>query len=222
LSARQATGHKALVLQHRDHEPGGVLLDVLRAKGLDPVVVRVDRSERLPDPDAAPLAVVLGSDRSAAWADAELDWLRRADATGISVLALGSGAALLATALGGGVARRRQPRRGWVQFTTADPKLISAGPWLAWEDEIIRLPHEAELLAHDRVGPQAFRMNGHLGLQFHPEVTPEIVEDWVASSHQVLDVQGTMEATWRDFRVASEAARRMFSAFIDSAGERRR
>ncbi len=123
---------------------------------------------------------------------------------------------MLATALGGAVERLRQPRRGWVYVTTTEPRLISSGPWLAWQDEAIRLPRRAELLAHDRVGPQAFRVSRHLGVQFHPEVTPEIVSQWIAASHEVLDTQGIMEATRRDFGAASGAAHRMFSAFFDS------
>jgi hypothetical protein len=64
-------------------------------------------------------------------------------------------------------------------------------------------------------------VNRHLGVQFHPEVTPEIVSEWIAESREVLDVRGIMEATWRDFRIASEAAHRMFSAFFDSVGDHR-
>jgi hypothetical protein len=61
ISQRQPIGGQALVLQHSDHEPGGVLLDVLRDKLLEPIVVRVDQSSLLPDPESVQLAVVLGS-----------------------------------------------------------------------------------------------------------------------------------------------------------------
>jgi GMP synthase (glutamine-hydrolysing) len=224
IPRRRQAGGAVVVLDDRDQAPRGPLLDVLAARGFEPVVVRVDRGEPLPDPGSVRLAVVIGSDRSSEhadeWVDMELDWLRRVDSTRTAVLALGSGAQILATALGGAVQRLRQPRRGWVCVTTTEPRLISPGPWLAWQDEVIRLPRRAELLAHDRVGPQAFRVNGHLGVQFHPEVTPEIVSEWIAASPETLDVQGIMEATWRDFRISSEAARRMFSAFFDSCADR--
>jgi GMP synthase (glutamine-hydrolysing) len=226
ISRRRQAADTAVVLHHRDDAPRGPLLDVLNARGFEPIVVRVDRGEPLPDPGSVQLAVVIGSDRLSQhadrWVDTELDWLRRVDNKRTAVLALGSGAQMLATALGGAVERLRQPRRGWVYVTTTEPRLISSGPWLAWQDEAIRLPPRAELLAHDRVGPQAFRVNRHLGVQFHPEVTPEIVSEWIAASHEVLDTQGIMEATRRDFRVASGAAQRMFSAFFDSVGDRRR
>jgi GMP synthase (glutamine-hydrolysing) len=226
IPRRRQAGATAVVLHHRDDAPRGPLLDVLTARKFEPVVVRVDSGESLPDPGAAQLAVVIGSDRLSQhpdrWLDVELDWLRRVDGTRTAVLALGSGAQTLATALGGSVQKLRQPRRCWVQVDTTELRLISPGPWLAWQDEVIRLPRRAELLAHDRVGPQAFRVNRHLGVHFHPEVTPEIVGEWIAASHEVLDTQGIMEATWRDFRVASEAAHRMFSTFLDSVGDQRR
>lgn len=211
----------AILVQHQDHAPGDVLLDVLLERRLEPVVVKVDRGERLPDPTSLALAVVLGANRpwlrgSGAWDGAELDWLRRADAARVPVLALGTGAQLLATALGGRADRVARPRRGWVAVSTADPQLIPPGPWLTWDEAAIELPPRAELLAHDRVGPQAFRVDTHLGVQFHPGITPGLVREWVHRSDRVLDVQELMEATSRDITSASEAARRLFVAFADS------
>jgi GMP synthase-like glutamine amidotransferase len=210
-----------LLVQHRDHAPGDVLLGVLLDRRFEPVVVEVDRGEPLPDPTSLALAVVLGGDQlrlpgSGTWAGAELDWLRHTIAARVPVLALGTGAQLLATALGGNVERLAQPRRGWVAVNTADPQLIPPGPWLAWDEGAIELPPRAELLAHDRVGPQAFRLDAHLGVQFHPEITQATVCEWVRRSDRVLDVQGVMEATSRDITSASEAARRLFAGFADS------
>jgi GMP synthase (glutamine-hydrolysing) len=223
---RRKVGGRALVLQHRDYAPGGVLLDALGAHGLQPTTVRVDRGEQLPEPGSIRLAVVLGSDGSVnpggrGWSDTELDWLRDADRAGTAVLGVGLGAQALAVAMGGGVEPARQPQRAWVQVSTAVPEWIAPGPWLAWHEDAIRIPPKAGLLAHNRIGPQAFRLHRHLGVQFHPEVTPEIVSSWVARSDVTLDVQGILEATSRDFRTASAGAHRLFSAFIGSvAGSR--
>ena len=225
LTRRRRTRRTVAVLQHLDHSPGGALLDVLTARGLDPTPIRVDRGESLPDPRTVRMAVVLGSESATGegdlgWVRNELEWLRQADRAGTPVLAIGSGAQALATALGGGVESVPRPRRGWIRVVSTAPELISPGPWLAWEDDAIRLPGGAELIAYDHVGPQAFRVNGHLGVQFHPEVTPKIVGDWVVASTEVLDTQGIMEATGRDFAASSIASHRLFGSFIDSVADR--
>jgi GMP synthase (glutamine-hydrolysing) len=164
--------------------------------------------------------------RASRWLDTELEWIRRADRAGTPVLALGSGAHALATALGGGVEPVDQPRRGWIRVETRVPDVIVRGPWLAWNEGQIELPPGAELLAHDRVGPQAFSVRGHLGVQFHPEVKPETVASWVgfrrgeAVDGQSLDGQAVLEATSREQLASMAASARLLSAFIDSAQRR--
>lgn len=220
LPRRRVAG-RALVLHDSDLAPGAALLDALRVRTLAPEVVRVDRGRRLPDPGSLQLAIVVGTARlsgadAPAWLDRQVDWLRRADRTGAPVLALGSAAQALAIALGGEVQHADRTRRSWIRVTTAAPALIAPGPWLAWDDDLILLPPGAELLAHDQLGPQAFRINKHVGVQFHPEATPETVAAWVLTSKETLDFQGIMEATWRDRPVASEASRRLFAEFAAS------
>jgi GMP synthase-like glutamine amidotransferase len=222
VSGAGMNGGIAFVLQDREDTPGGLVLDVLAERGLRATTVRLDRGEPLPDPGSSSLAFALGSagavdDPARGWADSELEWLRQADRAGTAVLGLGLGAEALAVALGGAVERAPRPQRGWIRVATAVPDLIAPGPWLAWRDDVIRLPARAQLLAHDRVGPQAFRCNGHVGVQFHPAVTPEIVRRWVtATQGTVLDYQGILEATSRDYDAGTAAGRRLLSGFIDS------
>src|SRR5271165_5533822 len=93
----------AVVLQHRDDAPGGLLTDALAGSGVRSTVVRVDRGEMLPDPGSFMLAVTLGCDSAvndrAGWVPTEIDWLREADRAGTAVLGVGSGAQTLAVAL---------------------------------------------------------------------------------------------------------------------------
>lgn len=229
LPARNVARDTVAVLQLRDDVPGGLLLDGLSDYGLRARTVRVDRDEPLPDPCSLALGIVLGTansvvyNRASRWLETELEWIRRADRAGTAVLGVGSGAHALATALGGGVEPARQPRRGWIRVETTAPDLIARGPWLAWNEGLLQLPPEAELLAHDRVGPQAFSIRRHLGVQFHPEVKPETVASWVsfrrgeAIDGQPLDGQAVLEATSRERVAAAAAAKRLLSAFIASA-----
>ena len=172
------------------------MIDVLAAAGFRSSTVRVDRGEPLPDAGSVTLAVTLGCDgaaaeRAAGWIETELEWLRQADSAGTAVLGVGFGAQALALALGGGVRRAPRGRHGWVWISSSIPGWISSGPWLAWQDDVIRLPPGARLLAHDPLGPQAYSVSGHLGIQFHPEVTPKILSDWITAGHaSCLDTQG--------------------------------
>jgi GMP synthase (glutamine-hydrolysing) len=234
LPGRTVARDTAAILQLRDDVPAGLLMDVLDHHGLRAGTVRVDRDEPLPDPRSLATAIVLGTansvvyNRASRWLHTELEWIRQADRAGTPVLGLGSGAHALATALGGGVEPAQHPRRGWIRVETAVPDVIVRGPWLAWNEGLIELPPGAELLAHDRVGPQAFSIRGHLGAQFHPEVRPETVAGWVgfrrgeAVDGRPLDGQAVLEATSREQLAAMAASARLLSAFIDSAQRRAR
>jgi GMP synthase (glutamine-hydrolysing) len=228
LPARNAARRDTVaILQFRDDVPGGLLLDMLAERGLRAGVVRVDRDEPLPDPRALALGIVLGTansvvyNRASRWLEPELEWIRRADRAYTPVLGLGSGAHAVATAFGGSVEPVPQPRRGWVRVETVAPDVIARGPWLAWNEGLIGLPPGAKLLAHDRVGPQAFSLRGHLGVQFHPGVKPETVASWVgfrraeAIDGEPLDGQAVLEATSRERLAAATASRRLLTAFIE-------
>jgi GMP synthase-like glutamine amidotransferase len=168
------------------------------------------------------LAVSLGSERSAddlthAWIGRELEWLRTADRSGTSILGLCFGGQALAVALGGGVARASLPERGWVTVSTCCPELISAGPWLAWHDDVIELPPRAQLLAHNDSGPQAFRVGRHLGLQFHPEATAQILHDWIETSRNgEVDGAAVLSQAKYEFPRAAADAHRLFTGFASS------
>jgi GMP synthase (glutamine-hydrolysing) len=212
----------AVIIQHQDDAPAGLLLGALEAAGVAWRIVHLDRDEPLPAPASVELAVSLGSDASADdggrdWIARELAWMRAADQAGTAILGLCFGAQALALALGGSVARAERPERGWVTISTGEPEFIGPGPWLTWHEDVFALPPGAELLAHNLSGPQGFRAGRHVGVQFHPEATPEIVAEWVRSSRsRDLDGEAILDGTERESRRAAADARRLFSAFIAS------
>jgi GMP synthase-like glutamine amidotransferase len=212
--------NRALMLQHRDEAPTEQLLSVFCERGLQPVIRRVGDDVPLPEPETLRIAVFLGADRfgdagDRVWLDPELDWLRRADAAGTPILGIGHGARALASALGGGVEPISRGHRGWALVETSVPHIIPGGPWLAWQHDVIRLPTNAQLLAHNLLGPQAFTIGRHLGIQFHPETSPEQVEPWFTRGGAGLDFHDTLTTT-RDPAAVQSCARRLFTAFIDT------
>ena len=103
------------------------------------------------------------------------------------MLGLCFGGQLLARVLGGEVFRATWPRSAGCPCGRNDPALVPEGPWFQWHFDTFTLPPGATLVAETDVGPQAFVGGRSLGLQFHPEVTPEIMDDWVRAYRHELD-----------------------------------
>jgi GMP synthase-like glutamine amidotransferase len=222
LAADGGAGAIAAVIHGESDAPLGLLADVLATGPFAPQIIRVTGGQTLPNVRTVSVAVWLGAlehttDPQPPWTAGEIDWLRRAHDAGTGLLGIGSGAHALAVALGGATEPAHRGRHGWLQVASTEPGLIAAGPWFAWSDRTIVLPPGAELLAHADGGPQAFRVGRHLGVQFHPEVTPELIGGFLREHHgSGIDTQGVIEAAVRDFRQTAGNAYRLLSGFLDS------
>ncbi len=106
------------------------------------------------------------------------------------VLGVCLGAQLLVAAAGGEVVRVSEPEIGWYEVETlpegaADP-LFGALPErfssYCWHSYGVELPEEAILLARSEICTHGFRIGESAwGVQFHPEVTREILLHWFAT-----------------------------------------
>ena len=219
---------RAVVIQTQEDAPPGLLQTWAQRREIALDVVRVDREERLPEPHEPAFAVVLGSGASAAgggpaWIEATVEWLRAADAATLPVLGICFGAQALALALGGCVHRNPAPEVGWVTVETNDAEHVPAGPWLAWHEDGFTLPPLAYELARNAFGVQAFCHCRHLAVQFHPEVTPAIVDAWAVNDHGDLTRAGITRSqldagTERHGEAAAQAAAKLFDGFAARAG----
>jgi hypothetical protein len=88
------------------------------------------------------------------------------------------------------VFRADESEIGWLPVKTRDPLLVPEGPWFQWHFDAFTLPPGAELIAETDLGPQAFVAGRSLGVQFHPEVTTEIMGEWVRVYRHELDGDG--------------------------------
>jgi GMP synthase-like glutamine amidotransferase len=217
---------KGLVLQTQKDAPAGLFAAWAHKRGFALEDFRADGGDPWPDPRDYDFVVALGSSATAAgggpeWVDREIEWLRGADQAGVPILGICFGAQALAAALGGCVRRLETPEVGWVTVTSNDTDRIPEGPWMAWHEDCFTLPPLAYELARNAFGVQAFCHCRHLAVQFHPEVTPEIVQDWAESDHADMHRAGVTQDDLEPgphAQRAAEAADVLFDGFAARAG----
>jgi GMP synthase-like glutamine amidotransferase len=221
----QAWKPHALILQHEEPTPPGLVNDWLDEQGGLTETLRIDEVEPDVDPRDYDLIVSLGSefaayDDSVPFVEREVRVFREALAADVPILGLCFGGQLLARVLGGKVFRSEQQEIGWLPLRTQDSDLLTEGPWFQWHFDSFTLPPEARLLAETDVCVQAFVSGRSLGLQFHPEVTPEIMASWVSTyPHELtpygVDPAALLEETNRRAIDSKRAAWRLFDGFRD-------
>jgi GMP synthase (glutamine-hydrolysing) len=188
-----------------------------------------------PQLDDADLVLLLGSadgvvdpGREAVVA-AESSLVRDCLARGVPVIAICYGAQLAAHALGGTVTKGGARQIGWYFVESHDPALCPPGPWLQYHDDWFTVPDGARLIGTSDVGAQGFVVetaDGRLQLvawQFHPEVTPAILQRWVAEDVDTLPGRGVdpgefvAETREREL-VARAAAHALVDVTLDAMG----
>jgi GMP synthase-like glutamine amidotransferase len=186
------TAATALILQHGDWGPPGLLGEWAEARGIALDVHHAKHGAPLPELNGQAFVASLGSphnpnDTDVAEVAAELAFLQAAVARDIPVLGLCFGGQMLAATLGGTVEQAPQREIGWHAIDSTNTEEIPEGPWLQWHFDRFTLPPGAQQLASSPAGVQAFRHGRHLGVQFHPESTIDIVRQWARAEDPRLD-----------------------------------
>lgn len=120
------------------------------------------------------------------WLTAEKEFIRMQLADETPLLGVCLGSQLLADVIGGRAYRSEGTEAGFITLQRTEAgradETVSAidGPVVSWHHDTFDLPPGADLLAFTGGYPQAFRYGSALGVQFHPEVTPEMWRRWVA------------------------------------------
>ena len=207
-----------LIRQHVDTAPAGLLGEWLDARGVPYEIDRTWIEPSVPDPGEYAWIASLGHDRMAGdlhdpAVAAERELLTLAVERDVPVLGLCYGGQVLAAVLGAEVGRAPVAELGWRAIETDDAELVPAGPWLEWHYERFCTPPGATELARTADAPQAFRIGPHLGVQFHPEATVEIVEGWARAD----GVEAELSAPPEQVAAARDAAFRLFDGFLAAA-----
>jgi len=236
---------RALFIQHDHASPAGPVADRFLQRGYDveyfQVVDEADYYDpnvhaEFPDFTAYDVVVPMGAAWGAwddegigRWLGPELDAVRAAHAASVPMLGICFGGQLLARALGGRVGRAPSPEFGWHVVHSDDEKLVPEGPWFQWHYDRFTVPPGATEIARSPKAAQAFVIGRTMGLQFHPEVTSDVLAAWmgVHGSEQDLigdgiDPELLMAQSRAQDEPATQRAYALVDAFLDHIATRER
>ena len=157
----------------------------------------------------------------------EARWIAQAVEAGRPVLGVCLGAQLIAKAMGARVYRNPVKEIGWFEIEltgegAADPLFAGVGPRetvFQWHGETFDLPPGARWLASSTACcHQAFRIGSSAyALQFHLEVTPEMIADWCSQDMNCGDmreVRGPIDSAHNAARLTA-LAQQVFGRWCD-------
>lgn len=190
-----------IAIRHLPFEGLASFERVLADEGFDVRYLDAPEAGRTDIENASPdLLVVLGGPVSATdendypFIASELRLLERRFAENRPTLGICLGGQLMARTLGAKVAPARRGEIGWKSLTLSDDgrqsplRHFDAEPVFHWHGDAFTLPPGAVSLASTPdCDHQAFSAGPNLlGLQFHPEVTPNGLETWYVGHYRAL------------------------------------
>lgn len=181
-----------LVIGHSENPPTAKLAEILPRLGFSMTIVRTPFGEKLPPQESVAGVIILGAPVSVyayvelAWLQEELRWVEKYLRLKRPIFGICFGCQMLAHLLGGKVVEGDYGRE--FGFTSVAPTGEDAifGSELAGLDvfqahgDTFTVPDAAQhLMAGDVYHMQAAKFGERLyGVQFHPEITGEIVARW--------------------------------------------
>jgi len=215
-----------LVVRNSEHAPEAAFGEWLRAQGH---ALRVTSGDALTDADMATddVVLLLGSPHGAY--DTQIPWIARQRATLGARLAarrptigICFGAQMIAAAAGGDSRRMEDGRffRGWFGMDSASDPVL-AGPWPRWHGDAITAPPGARVLASDAGTVQALALPRAIGVQFHPEATPDILQVWAErfTPPGAVDTDALSTASAQHYPAREEARAALFAWLLRRATE---
>jgi GMP synthase-like glutamine amidotransferase len=206
-----------LILMHVESEGPGTLGEFLERTGRPWQTVRLHDGEQLPDELAGLDAVVsmggpmnVYEEEKFPFLAAETAFLRRAIERDVPVLGICLGAQMIAKACGARVVRSPQGEElGWRQVRRTPEGMRDdtfdgfpeSFEVFQWHGDMFEVPDGGTLLAaSDGCSHQAFRCRRAVGLQFHLEVTDDLLASWFPGRPELesflgrhLEIRGTLD-----------------------------
>ena len=217
---------KMLILLHVESEGAGTLGSFLVVRPVQVKRIRLYAGEKIPWAlDGLAAVVCMGGPMNVyeeeryPFLRQETRYLERVIRAGIPVLGICLGAQMIAKACGAGVRKAPVKEVGWQDISLTDAgrgdPLFSGLPdkfrVLQWHEDMFEVPKGGTLLATSEACPhQGFRYANAYGLQFHVEVTSQMLSAWFE------DAEGGPEVL-KDFDMVEDdlfaLATRMYTNF---------
>lgn len=221
---------KIIVIMHVESEGPGSLGSFLESAGAEALTIRLYAGDHLPtDLSGFDAVVSMGGPMNVYEEDKhpflkeETVFLKHTVEADMPTLGVCLGAQMIAKAVGARVTKSPNKEVGWGQVTLtrngSEDLLFKGLPAtfevLQWHGDMFHIPADGALLAASNDCPhQAFRYRNALGLQFHLEVTEEILLDWFGDSKEIklYDVMNR----YHEIREGLEQnAQTVYSNFLD-------
>ena len=219
-----------LVLQHDPHDGPGYLGEALLRRGASLTIVRLDEGEAVPDISAYDMVLVMGGTMNVyqedkyPWLKGETAAIRRAVEEDKAVLGVCLGGQLLAKAMDASVHVGAATEIGLIPIALTeggkvDPLFegLSQLEAVEWHDDTFDIPTGAVALAcSEGCANQAFRFGQRAyGLQFHPEVSPKMLAEWIkASGETSSDKSSFQQAVETKVTALQNQAERLIDNFL--------
>lgn len=218
-----------LVFQHDPYDGPGYLGEALLRRGGRLTIIRLDQVEVVPDITPYDMLLVMGGTMNVyqedkyPWLVKETQAIRQAVEADKAVLGLCLGGQLLAKALGAQVRLGAATEIGLTKITLteagkADP-LFNRMPHVEaveWHDDTFDIPNGGIALARsESCAHQAFRFGQHAyGLQFHPEVSPMMLAEWIKEAGELVDRSSFQHAVEMKAGALEDQADRLIENFL--------
>lgn len=179
------------IFRHAASEGPGYFATYLDRRHIPWRVIGIDAGEPVPEnPREFSGLAFMGGPMSVnddlPWIAPALKLISDAADGGVPVLGHCLGGQLMARALGGAVTRNPVKEIGWGRVDVLPGEI--AGQWFGgarsfdgfhWHGETFSIPPGAtRILSSPRCANQAFALDGHLGMQCHVEMTPQLIRAW--------------------------------------------
>jgi len=202
-----------IIFRHVDIEGPGYLEHFLDTHGINHRLIKVDQGDEIPRSlDNIGGLVFMGGPMSVnddlPWIHQEITLIMRAAEAKLPILGHCLGGQLISKALGGEVYANPVTEIGWHDVEWIESRV--APTWLNglplqfevfhWHGETFTIPHGAtNILQSHHCSRQAFVKDNILAMQFHVEMTVEMINQWAQQHRDKIDQQSSHNSSVQSY-----------------------